>query len=199
MSNISLAEAKSLMTEGSLEHLKDTVMPKPTINTSIKINNDILMSALCTAVNNGVIKTSSLDDRLVKLLNSPTNTLSATKLNDIISHLRKHQPGMACIITLKKGGIDGEVLGQWAFTGNGVSFNPILDFVLERFEITPTMIRVEMTNMLKVTIVNNVAQFIAKYELCNNEDKANMNVSISTITRLVNMVHHIIYAEFKII
>lgn len=199
MSNISLEEAKSLMTEGSLEHLKDTVIPKPVINTSIKINNDIIMSALCTAVNDGVIKTSSLDDRLVKLLNSPTNTLSAAKLDDILIHLNKHQPGMSCVITLKKGGIDGKILGRWSYNGNGVSFNPILDFVLKEFDITPTMIRVEMVNMLKVTIVNNVAQFVAKYELCDDEAKKDMNVSISTITRLVNMVHHILYAEFAVI
>ena len=199
MGNISLAEAKSMMTESSLEHLKDTVTPKPTINTSTKINNDIIMAALCIAVDNGTIKTSSLDDRMVKLLNSPTNTLSAAKLGDIVVHLRKRQPGMACIISLKKGGPVGEVLKEWVISDAGISFNPILDYVLETFDITPSMVRTQLTDLLKVTIVNNVAQFVAKYQSCDDASKSNMNVSISTITRLVNMMHHILIAEFKVI
>lgn len=196
MANISLEQAKSLMTEGSLEHLKDVVEPRPTINTSLKMNNDIIMAAFCTAVDNGVIKISSLDDRMVKLLNSPTNTLSSAKLGDMLEHLRKKQPNMACIVYLKKGGPGCPTMREWIFTDSAATFNPILDYVLSTFDISPTYIRNELTKMLKVTIVNNVAQFVAKYEVATPEEKKEMVVSISTITRLVNMVSHILVAEF---
>jgi hypothetical protein len=196
MANISLEQAKSLMTKGSLEHLKDVVEPRPTINTSLKMNNDIIMAAFCTAVDSGVIKISSLDDRMVKLLNSPTNTLSAAKLGDMLEHLRKKQPNMACIVYLKKGGPGCPTMKEWVFTDNTATFNPILDYVLSTFDISPTYIRNELTKMLKVTIVNNVAQFVAKYEVATPEEKKELVVSISTITRLVNMVSHILVAEF---
>lgn len=196
MANISLEQAKSLMTEGSLEHLKDVVEPRPTINTSLKMNNDIIMAAFCTAVDSGVIKISSLDDRMVKLLNSPTNTLSAAKLGDMLEYLRKKQPNIACIVYLKKGGPGCPTMKEWIFTDSAATFNPILDYVLSTFDISPTYIRNELTKMLKVTIVNNVAQFVAKYEVATPEEKKEMVVSISTITRLVNMVSHILVAEF---
>jgi hypothetical protein len=55
-----------------------------------------------------------------------------------------------------------------------------------------------MVKMLKTTIVNNVAQFVAKYsQLTSEEAKRNESISISTITRLVNMSNHLLVAEFK--
>jgi hypothetical protein len=49
--------------------------------------------------------------------------------------------------------------------------------------------------MFKMTIVNNVAQLLGKYEtLKTDEERKEVSISISTITRLVNMSHHLLYA-----
>lgn len=61
------------------------------------------------------------------------------------------------------------------------------------FEITPTLVRNKMTETLKPTIVNNIAQCVAKYQ--NGEP--DLNVSITTVSRLVNMCDHLIYADFE--
>jgi hypothetical protein len=54
-----------------------------------------------------------------------------------------------------------------------------------------------MGEMFKMTIVNNVAQLLGKYEtLKTDEEKKQIPISISTITRLVNMSHHLLFAEF---
>ena len=196
MGNISLEDAKAMVSSESLSRLKSVVTPKPIINMEAKVNNDILMSALCTAVSNGVIKQSSLDDRLIKLLNSATNTLSAGKLGDILSHLRTVQPNMSCVITLMEPDMS-DVVNEWVFIGPDVYFNKLFEYVIEHFEITPTIVRNKMTEMLKPTIVNNVAQLIAKYNSITDEkEKQNITISISTITRLVNMSGYILMAEF---
>lgn len=196
MGNISLEDAKAMVSSESLSRLKSVVTPKPIINMEAKVNNDILMSALCTAVSNGVIKQSSLDDRLIKLLNSATNTLSAGKLGDILSHLRTVQPNMSCVITLMEPDMS-DVVNEWIFTGPDVYFNKLFEYVIEHFEITPTIVRNKMTEMLKPTIVNNVAQLIAKYNSITDEkEKQDITISISTITRLVNMSGYILMAEF---
>lgn len=196
MGNISLEDAKAMVSSESLSRLKSVVTPKPIINMEAKVNNDILMSALCTAVSNGVIKQSSLDDRLIKLLNSATNTLSAGKLGDILSHLRTVQPNMSCVITLMEPDMS-DVVNEWVFIGPDVYFNKLFEYVIEHFEITPTIVRNKMTEMLKPTIVNNVAQLIAKYNnITDEKEKQNITISISTITRLVNMSGYILMAEF---
>ena len=55
-----------------------------------------------------------------------------------------------------------------------------------------------MTKQLKSTIVNNVAQLVAKYKMLDDEsEKERLTISISTITRLVLMSDHLLIAEFK--
>ena len=69
----------------------------------------------------------------------------------------------------------------------------MLGEIIKMFEITPALVRNKMSETLKCTIVNNIAQCVAKY---NNGDPDN-NVSITTVTRLVNMCDHLIYADFE--
>lgn len=195
--SISLEEAKAMVSEKSIAKLKEVVTPKQTIDTSSKVNNDIVMAALCTAVNAGVIKPASIDERLVKLLNSSTNTISANKLGDILAHIRQTQPNMVCVIALKTPDAR-EIVNEWVFTGPEVYFNKVFEYVIDKFNITPSLIRNEMVKMLKTTIVNNVAQFVAKYsQLQSEEAKKASSISISTITRLVNMSNHLLVAEFR--
>ena len=197
MSNISLEDAKKLVSPEALLRLQKMVRPEPIINMDSKVNNDIIMSALCTAVNKGVIKQQSIDERLVKLLNSSTNTLSAVKLGNILSSIRKVQPNMCCVISLMEPDMS-DVIERWVFVGPNVKFNKIFEYVIDKFKITPPMIRTKMTEMLKPTIVNNVAQLVAKYNgLTTDEERESITISISTVTRLVNMSGYILMAEFK--
>lgn len=197
MANISIEEAKAMMSDDAISKLKDIVTPQPIVNMNQKVNNDIIMSALCRAVSDDVIHMSSIDDKIIKLLNSPTNTLSAVKVGSILNQVRKSQPNMCCVITLKSSDMN-ETINEWTFTGPEVYFNKIFEFVIEYFEITPSMVRNKMTTMLKTTIVNNVAQLVAKYtSLTDEEEKKQLTISINTITRLVNMSDHILLAEFK--
>lgn len=197
MPNISIEEAKAMMSDEALSRLKDIVTPQPSINMNQKVNNDIIMSALCRAVNDGVIHMDAVDDHIVKLLNSPTNTLSAVKVGNILTQIRKFQPNMCCVITLKSSDMN-EKINEWIFTGPEVYFNKIFEYVIDKFEITPSLVRNKMTAMLKTTIVNNVAQLVAKYNsLTDEEEKKHLTISINTVTRLVNMSDHILLAEFK--
>lgn len=197
MPNISIEEAKAMMSDEALSRLKEIVTPQPSINMNQKVNNDIIMSALCRAVNDGVIHMDAVDDHIVKLLNSPTNTLSAVKVGNILTQIRKFQPNMCCIITLKSSDMN-EKINEWIFTGPEVYFNKIFEYVIDKFEITPSLVRNKMTAMLKTTIVNNVAQLVAKYNsLTDEEEKKHLTISINTVTRLVNMSDHILLAEFK--
>lgn len=193
---MNIDEAKALMKGSSLDQLKDIVCIKKSINISNKTNNDILMNALCRAVTTeGVIRESSLDDKTVKLLNSPTNTLSQSKLFDILNSIREFQP-VVCVITLMNSDMS-DTLKTWIIDGTDKmdNFHTILDFVLTEFDITPSLIRSKMTNTLKPTIVNNISQFVAKYQNVS-ENKHDINVSINTINRLVNMMDHLLLAEF---
>lgn len=197
MASMSIEEAKAMMSGEAISKLKDIVSPQPVVNMNQKVNNDIIMSALCRAITDGVIHMDSVDDKIIKLLNSPTNTVSAVKVGSILTQIRKTQPNMCCVITLKSGDMN-EVIKEWTFTGPEVYFNKIFEFVIEYFEITPSIVRNKMTTMLKTTIVNNVAQLVAKYtSLTDEEEKKQLTISINTITRLVNMSDHILLAEFK--
>lgn len=192
--NITLEQAKAMMTKESIEKLKEVVTSHPNINMENKVNCDILMQALCRAVAEEVIIPEALDDRLVKLLNAKTNTLSPIKLGDILTHIRKHQPKMACILTMLDAR-DDTVIREWIFVGPEVNFTEVLGDVIKIFDITPSVVRTKMTETLKPTIVNNIAQCVAKY--LNKKDNEEMNVSITTISRLVNMSDHLLYADFK--
>ena len=195
---ISLEEAKKLMTKSSKEKLKKLVdLNLPKINFSNKINNDIVMQALCRAVEDDVIHISDLDDKLVKLLNSNTNTISIGKLNRALSVIRKTNPNIICYISLK----DPEshlTMNEWFIDGTDeYVFHRMFEYVLTEFKITPHIIRNKMTETLKPTVVNNVAQLVAKYSVASKEERNKMVISIRTITRLVNMSGYLIYAEFK--
>ena len=54
-----------------------------------------------------------------------------------------------------------------------------------------------MGEMLKTTIVNNIAQLVSKYNSLEDTEKRQLQVSITTISRLVNMNGYMMYAEFK--
>lgn len=191
---ITLDEAKSMMSQDAIDKLKSVVSTKPTINMESKVNNDILMQALCRAVTDDVIHVTSLSEKIIKLLNSATNTLSQTKLGAILTKIRENQPNIVCVVSLMS--VDmSETLHEWVFTGPVVKFNDIFETVVNEFNITAGVVRNKLVNTLKPTIVNNIAQLIAKYE--NTEDKDSISVSINTITRLVNMENRLLFAEFK--
>lgn len=189
--SITLEQAKAMMTPEAIENLRQVVISHPNINTERKANCDILMQALCRAVTDEVILPESLDDRLVKLLNAKTNTLSPSKLGEILTHIRKTQPKMCCVIRVLEPTHD-ELIKKWVFTGPEVRFSGMLGEIIKLFDITPTLVRSKMTETLKPTIVNNIAQCVAKYQ--NGDD---FNVSITTVSRLVNMCDHMIYADFE--
>ena len=98
---MNIAEAKAMFSPEAAAKLHEIVDVKPEIDFSKKVNNDILMTAFCKAVTNGTIKESSLNDRLVKLLNSETNTISQSKLEEILKIIRRNQPQMVCIVTME--------------------------------------------------------------------------------------------------
>jgi hypothetical protein len=190
--SITLEEAKAMMTPEAIENLRRVVISHPNINTERKANCDILMQALCRAVTQEVILPESLDERLVKLLNAKTNTLSPSKLGEILEQIRKTQPKICCVIRIAEP-VNGDILNKWVFTGPKVSFAGMFGEVIKMLDITPTIVRNKMTETLKPTIVNNIAQCVAKYQ---NGDK-DSNVSITTISRLVHMCNHMIYADFE--
>lgn len=190
--SITLEEAKAMMTPQAIENLKQVVISHPNINTERKANCDILMQALCRAVVDEVILPESLDDKLVKLLNAKTNTLSPSKLGELLGHVRKTQPKIACVIRVLEP-VNDEMLKKWVFVGPEVSFTNMLGDIIKMFNITPSIVRSKMTETLKPTIVNNIAQCVAKYQ--NSDD--DLNVSITTISRIVNMCNHLIYADFE--
>ncbi len=193
---MTVEEAKQMISKENVDRLKNVVAPRPEVNISSKANADIIMSALCTAVTNGNIKEAALNESIIKLLNSSTSTLSAVKVGKILSILRETQPNMTCVITLKTGD-SKDIIKEWVFTGPEVYFNRIFEFVVREFDITPAIIRSRLGEMFKMTIVNNVAQLLGKYEtLKTEEERKAVAISISTITRLVNMSHHLLFAEF---
>lgn len=188
-----LEEAKKLMTPEALQKLREVTAAHIDIDTSKKSCNDILMQALCDGVSNDVIKVSSLSQKTIKMLNSPTNTLSETKFYCILDEIRQKQKDMICIVSI----IDEDehsIMKRWIFPDPLNRFVSILDYVLEEFNITATSIRNKMCSVLKPTIVNNIAQSVTKYQSLSNKEDA--NISITTIFRLVNMEGYLMKAEF---
>lgn len=192
--SISLEDAKALMTPDKLEKLKDVVTVKPTINMDKKTANDILMQALCKAVSENVIHETSLNGKIVKLLNAETNSISQSKLGEILTCVRKHQPNMACYVSLLTGDMS-KTINEWIYIGPDVSFNEMFEYIIDAFNITPGTVREKLSRLLKPTIANNIAQFLSKYEM--ESDKSEIPISITTITRLVNMENYLLMAEFK--
>lgn len=194
METMTLEQAKQLMTEQSYEKLRDMVTKPMEIDISKKVGNDIIMGAFCQAVMNGLIQPRSLDEKLIKLLNSDTNTISDSKLNYIMDCVHRSQPDITCVVTLCTGDMKDKY--EWHLY-NDISFTPIFDTVIKMFEITPGMIREKMTDTLKPTIVNNISQFVSKYKTLSTEERDELHISITTIHRLVSMVKCILLAEFR--
>lgn len=191
---MTLEESKALMTPAAIEALRKTVTIQPEVNITNKANMDILMHALCNAYNQNIFRSEVYNDKLIKLLNSETSTLSQSKLGELLQDIRKIQPNMVCKITIYTA--RDELVKEWIFTGEEpVDFNCIVTFILEYFKITPIMVRNNLINVLQKTIVNNLAQLVSKY--VNNEDISNLKMSMMNISRLVNMSKHLIYAKFE--
>lgn len=197
--SLSLQEAKALMSKESTEKLRNVVDNSiTTIDFSNKVNKDIIMGALCRAVENGLINSNDLDDKLIKLLNSDTNTMSYTKLIHALEVIHQTKPNIVCEISIYEPNVPSPRLVQkWNIYDDTITFHDIFKFVLEEFNITPHDIRVEMAKTLKSTVVNNVAQLAANFIKSSIEERKKMVISIVVITRLVNMSNHLIYAEFK--
>ena len=195
---MNIEEAKAMFSKEACEKLHEVVDVKPVIDFSKKINNDILMTALCKAVSEGIIKETSLNDRLVKLLNSETNTISQSKLTEILTIIHMKQPNVKCLIRMDDvdKDMDYQTIFTWEYKDKDVNFNKAFEDVLLYFHITPSDIRQKMTSTLKTTIVNNVSQLVSKYYKSSDEDRKKIIISISTIQRLVNMSGGMLIAEF---
>ena len=191
---MTLEEAKNLMSESSLEKLRSVVAQHVDIDVSKKVNNDLIMAALCTAVVlDGKIKPESIDDRLLKLLNSDTNTISDSKLSDIMHSIHETQRYITCIVTLMNN--EFEKINEWILYED-FRFNEIFEFILNYYKITPQLIRSQMITTLKPTIVNNIGQLVSKYQQSTPEEKQKIHISITTINRLVTMSGGILNVTF---
>lgn len=192
--SITLADAKAMMNDESLAKLKSFVSNQTTINLENKVNNDILMQALCRAVTDGLIKPSSFNDKIIKLLNSATNTLSQSKLIDILTQVHANQPDVICKVSLMSPDMS-VTHKEWILDEHNTNFNKIFGYVVKHFNMTPSSVRNKMKESLKPTIVNNIAQLLSKYEKDPSLD--NIIVSINTISRLVNMEGFLLFANFS--
>ena len=192
--HMTIDEAEALMSESAYERLREVVTVRPVIDTSKKAGNDILMSAFCKAVAEEVIKSSSLDDKLTKLLNSATNTLSQQKLKYLLEVVHKSQPDIKCVITITTADMQTDVFEVEYHTPDAIDFLTIFRWLLDYFNITPSSIRNKLSETLKPTIVNNISQLVSRVQQNNTED---LIISITTITRLVNCHDHLIFARFE--
>ena len=66
---MTVEEAKALMTPTAISHLKDMVSENIIIDTSKKSACDIIMAAMCKAVETDVIHKTSLNQQFVNVLN----------------------------------------------------------------------------------------------------------------------------------
>lgn len=182
---MTIEEAKAMMTPEALEHLNEVVCPwEITID---KKDCDIVMSALCKAVTENVVKKTSLDESAVQILNSDTSTLTAMKLTDILNTIRKYQD-VVCFIFLKYK--DDKVvfnIGEDVTTYNG-----IFDWVIKICEVTSIGIRKNMNEKYKASVINNIAQLVPKH-LSNPDDP----ISIKNITRIFTSYGGIITCSIK--
>ena len=190
---MTIQEAKQLMTPEAKQKLHELISKPEEIDVSKKVGNDVIMAAFCQAVMEGVIQPCSLSPKLTKLLNSDTNTISDIKLDDIMKVIHKNQPDMVCDIRICKANGDPWYIFRLY---EDFRFVSILLFVKELFSITPQMVRMKLQDTLKTTIVNNVSQLISKIDNSTEEERMELRVSITTITRLVNMTGHICMSKF---
>ena len=191
---MTLEEAKKLMTPEAIEKLHKLISKPDEIDVSKKVGNDIIMGAFCNAVMNGLIQQRSISQRMLKLLNSDTNTMSDIKLKEILETIHNQQPDIVCVISLRNS--LNEEMVRWNMYDE-VSFTPILEYIIEVLAITPQLVRAKLSDTLKTTIVNNMSQLVSKFNSLSSEEKSEFRVSIMSITRLVNMSNHILLAMFE--
>ena len=182
---MTIEEAKALMTPQALEHLNEVVCPWE-IDIEKK-DCDIVMSALCKAVEENVVKITSLDENTVQILNSDTSTLTAQKLKDALTAIRHHQD-MICLIFLKYH--DNKVV--FDIGDDVVTYNGIFDWVIKTCDVTSIGIRKNMSGKYKASVINNIAQLITKHH--TNPDEP---ISIKNITRIFTSYGGIITCVIK--
>jgi len=192
---MTVEEAKQLMTPESLDKLRKMVSKPLEIDFSRKVNCDLVMGSLCKAVQTGVIQQKSLNEKIIKLLNSDTSTISDSTLSYILNVVHKNQPTLAFEVTLYEANMD--TIAKWTIFRNA-RFNVIFAFILERFEITPQMVRAQLIDTFRPTIVNNLGQLVSRFQSMSGDEKFDQTISMSTVQRLVTMTKHIIMGEFVV-
>lgn len=194
---MTIEEAQKLLTPEAVNHLKELTSETKDIDVSRKKNCDIIMSAMIKAIlEDGSILQSSLDDTLINMMNSSTRTISCSKLKSVMKTIKESQK-LTCSFDIYEA--DGVTLVKHFEFDNkkDKNFNYILDFVLDYFKVTPQLIKEKLTEQFKPTVVINIYTLINKYVNATDEEKDDFKVSILTITRLVNMMNHIIICKFS--
>lgn len=194
---MTIEESKKLLTPEAVNHLKELTSETKDIDVSRKKNCDIIMSAMIKAIlEDGSILQSSLDDTLINMMNSSTRTISCSKLKSVMKTIKESQK-LTCSFDIYEA--DGVTLVKHFEFDNkkDKNFNYILDFVLDYFKVTPQLIKEKLTEQFKPTVVINIYTLINKYVNATDEEKDEFKVSILTITRLVNMMNHIIICKFS--
>ena len=192
---MTIEEAKALMTEESLAKLKEVVTKEINIDLSKKVNNDLIMTALCKAVVvDKIIDPEAIDEKLLKLLASDTNTISDTKLNEIMKSIHQVQKNLYCVIEIQDTAFNE--IAKWILFED-FTFNKIFEFVLEHYKVTPQDIRNNMGTVLKSTIVNNIGQLISKYQQLDEKERKQKRISITTINRIVTAMGGLVTVEFQ--
>lgn len=192
---MTIEEAKALMTEESLAKLKEVVTKEINIDLSKKVNNDLIMTALCKAVVvDKIIDPEAIDEKLLKLLASDTNTISDTKLNEIMKSIHQVQKNLYCVIEIQDTAFNQ--IAKWILFED-FTFNKIFEFVLEYYKVTPQDIRNNMGTVLKSTIVNNIGQLISKYQQLDEKERKQKRISITTINRIVTAMGGLVTVEFQ--
>lgn len=193
---MTIEEAQKLLTPEAVNHLKELTNETKDIDVSRKKNCDIIMSAMIKAIiDDGSILQSSLDDTLINMMNSSTRTISCSKLKSVMKTIKESQR-LTCSFDIYEA--DGVTpVKHFEFDNKkNKNFNYILDYVLDHFKITPQMIKEKLTEHFKATVVINIYTLINKYVNATDAEKDEFKVSILTITRLVNMMNHIIICKF---
>jgi hypothetical protein len=193
---MTIEEAQKLLTPEAVNHLKELTSETKDIDVSRKKNCDIIMSAMIKAIlEDGSILQSSLDDTLINMMNSSTRTISCSKLKSVMKTIKESQK-LTCSFDIYEA--DGVTpVKHFEFDNKkDKNFNYILDFVLDYFKVTPQLIKEKLTEHFKPTVVINIYTLINKYVNATDAEKDDFKVSILTITRLVNMMNHIIICKF---
>lgn len=194
---MTIEEAQKLLTPEAVNHLKELTSETKDIDVSRKKNCDIIMSAMIKAIlEDGSILQSSLDDTLINMMNSSTRTISCSKLKSVMKTIKESQKLTCSFDIYEADGVTSVKHFEFDNKKNK-NFNYILDYVLDHFKVTPQLIKEKLTEQFKPTVVINIYTLINKYVNATDAEKDEFKVSILTITRLVNMMNHIIICKFS--